>query len=50
MPRLSKKIAQMRPEIPPPMMATCGSSEKGAVKVTCSCLKVFLRIDLREVP
>lgn len=40
----------MRPEMPPPMMATSGSSEKGTVKVTCSWLKVFFRIDLLELP
>ena len=49
-PRFSKKVAQMRPEMPPPMMATRGSSESGAVKVTCSWLKVFLRADLLEAP
>lgn len=37
----------MRPAIPPPMIATEGSSDNGAVNMTCSWLKDFLRIDLR---
>lgn len=49
-PRFSKNMAQMRPEMPPPMMATSGSSENGAVKVTCSWMKVFLSVDFLEVP
>lgn len=50
MPRFSKKRAQMRPEMPPPMRATRGSAERGEVKVTCSWLKDFFRTDLLEVP
>ena len=49
-PLFSKFKAQTRPAIPPPIIATTGSSETGAVNTTCSWLKVFLRLDLLEVP
>ena len=49
-PLFSKFKAQTRPAIPPPIIATTGSSEMGAVNTTCSWLKVFLRLDLLEVP
>lgn len=32
------------------MIATAGSSDSGAVNMTCSWLKDFLRIDFREAP
>jgi hypothetical protein len=49
-PLFSKFKAHIRPDIPPPIIATSGSSETGVVNITCSCLNVFLITDLLEVP
>lgn len=50
MPRSSRAEAQARPAMPPPMTATEGSAGRGVAKVTCSWEKLFLMMDLREVP
>lgn len=47
-PLFSRPRAQSRPDMPPPMMATRGSSETGALKMSCSWEKLFLMEDLLE--
>lgn len=47
-PLFSKKRAQRRPDMPPPIIATTGSSETGAVNLTCSWMNVFFKTDLLE--
>lgn len=49
-PLFSKNWAQIRPDMPPPITATTGSSDIGAVNLTCSWMKLFFKTDLLEVP
>lgn len=49
-PRAARAEAQERPEAPPPMTATVGSSGTGVENTTCSWWKLFLMADCRENP
>jgi hypothetical protein len=49
-PRAARAEAHARPDAPPPMTATAGSSGTGVANTTCSWWKLFLMADRREKP